>query len=353
MLVLKGRNVNELWPLGFELLRSEGVPEQSRAGAVLVAPCPVTSVYERPTERVLFCPLRDANPFFHLFEALWMLAGRDDAKFLNRFVKDFGARFAQPDGRIHGAYGARWRDAFGFDQLEAIVEKLKANPQDRQAVLQMWSCDRGYADLTASGLLDRPCNTHVYFRVRDGERGLIDTGRGDRVDHDSQVLDLTVCCRSNDIVWGAYGANAVHFSFLQEYMAGQIGVQVGTMYQVSNNFHGYLPVLDKISGASYSDVENLRMRVPYPQTMSIGLHWDSWDSDLEEFLSWTDVPEPDQEPHTYPRNPWFQHVAEPMYVAHHFWRKGERELALEIMTLLVQAADWRRAGIEWMQRRMK
>jgi thymidylate synthase len=54
------------------------------------------------------------------------------------------------------------------------------------------------------------------------------------------VLDLTVLCRSNDVVWGAYGANAVHFSVLQEYLAGRIGVDVGVMYQFSNNYHGYV-----------------------------------------------------------------------------------------------------------------
>jgi hypothetical protein len=50
-------------------------PQGSRAGDVLVAPHPVMSVTSIPTERVLFDPARDANPFFHLFESLWMLAG--------------------------------------------------------------------------------------------------------------------------------------------------------------------------------------------------------------------------------------------------------------------------------------
>jgi hypothetical protein len=48
------------------------------ATKVLVSQTPVVTCYSAPTQRVLFSPMRDANPFFHLMEALWMLAGRDD-----------------------------------------------------------------------------------------------------------------------------------------------------------------------------------------------------------------------------------------------------------------------------------
>jgi hypothetical protein len=50
---------------------------------------------------------------------------------------------------------------------------------------------------------------------------------------------MLVTNRSNDIVWGAYGANAVHFSYLLEYVASSIGVKVGRYWQVSNDFHIY------------------------------------------------------------------------------------------------------------------
>ena len=52
-------------------------------------------------------------------------------------------------------------------------------------------------------------------------------------------LDMTVINRSNDLVWGMLGANVVHFSFLQEYMAENLGVGVGVYNQMSNNLHIY------------------------------------------------------------------------------------------------------------------
>jgi hypothetical protein len=41
------------------------------------------------------------------------------------------------------------------------------------------------------------------------------------------------------MLWGAYGANVVHFSILQEVLAHEIGVSMGVYRQVSNNFHVY------------------------------------------------------------------------------------------------------------------
>lgn len=230
MNVIYGRNVHDILPKALKLLFDEGVRRESRNGPVLQYPGPVTTVYDRPNERVVFWPERDANPFFHLYESLWMLAGRNDVAGPSRYVENM-KKFSDDGVTYHGAYGHRWRKHFhtslsrSEDQLAFIAKALKADPTDRRCVLQMWDT---YADLGREGK-DFPCNTIATFQI---------SSRGD--------LDLTVFCRSNDIVWGAYGANAVHFSFLLEYMAWWIGVPVGKMYQVSVNWHGYLTTLEKV-----------------------------------------------------------------------------------------------------------
>lgn len=197
MHVINARNVQDALLSGLPFLKFKGVKRSSRNGEVLVAEGPVTTEYARPRERVLLLPERDANPFFHLFESLWMLNGNEDVAPLVHYVKRM-ATFSD-DGKIfHGAYGHRWQHHFHFDQLTLIIRALKANPDDRRCVLQMWDtiADLGWPKR------DIPCNTQAYFS-RDY------LGR----------LDMTVCCRSNDIIWGAYGANAVHFSMLQEFLA--------------------------------------------------------------------------------------------------------------------------------------
>src|SRR6185312_3077911 len=67
MKVLEVRNVHEALPRALRLLRQEAVYRESRNGPVYVTPYPVTTVYNRPSERVMLWPQRDANPFFHLY----------------------------------------------------------------------------------------------------------------------------------------------------------------------------------------------------------------------------------------------------------------------------------------------
>jgi len=323
MRLLQVRNVCCALPAGLALLQRLGVRQESRGGMVIAMPYPVTTRTDKPCERVLFSRLRNANPFFHAFEAIWMLAGRNDAAALNLFVKDFGSRFAESDGTIHGAYGHRWRNAFGLDQLDYVVDKLRRDRNTRQCVIQMWDC-YGHSDLDGTWK-DIPCNTHIYLRLRDGH------------------LDLTVCCRSNDAIWGAHGANAVHFSVLQEYLAARIGVQVGVMYQISNNYHAYetelqkYPVTDELMDNRYTAVQTMPM---FDKPGAI-------DTDIQIFMDCFDKREFDQRLYV---NPWFSEVLGCMMSAHYSYRSGDKTQALR-HAHQIKAADWRMACVEWLERK--
>lgn len=320
-MIIQGRNVNENYFNSIDRIRCIGNEEDSRNGKVLVAPWPIMTVTDRPTERVLFCPNRDANPFFHFFECLWMMYGSNDGKWLDRFVGDFSSRYGEEDGTIHGAYGARWRKWSGWDQLLTTVDLLRKNKKDRRVVVSMWDPNQDLAENVG----DVPCNTHMYPRIRSTESG--------------DVLDLTVCCRSNDIIWGATGANAVHFSFLQEWMAAQIGVGVGKMYQLSNNWHAYENTLEKVGEPVLYDKYASGDVSPYP----ICQVPNAWDEDLRRFM---DVP-----CKYFYSNSFFNEVAVPMWNAHCAWRGGNRSEAMDIV-ILVAATDWREATRAWMQRRI-
>jgi len=226
--VINVRNVHQALPRALQILDDVGVRRDSRNGPVVMVPGGVTTVYEKPCERVVFWSQRDANPAFHLYESLWMLAGRNDIAPLVRYAKNM-TQFSDDGKTQHGAYGHRWLHwghvPGGWSQLAVIARRLKEDPEDRRCVLQMWDPDK---DLDRPGK-DVPCNTTATFQ-RDAE------GR----------LDLTVFCRSNDIIWGAYGANAVHMSMLLEYMANWIGCSVGTYTQVSVNWHAYVDKYEEL-----------------------------------------------------------------------------------------------------------
>ncbi|KPJ91082.1 MAG: hypothetical protein AMS18_09385 [Gemmatimonas sp. SG8_17] len=333
MQVIKARNVHEALPEALRYLLLYGVEEDSRNGKVLRAPQPVTTLYERPRERVIFWPQRDANPFFHFYESLWMLAGRRDVASLTRFVKRMQT-FSDDGETFYGAYGNRWRKAFGNDQLMWIIKHLRDDPTCRRQVLQMWHSSLDLVDQV--GLKDIPCNLVAHFQINMG------------------ALDMTVFNRSNDIVWGCYGANAVHFSILQEFIAAFVGVEVGMYWQVSDNWHAYLPTLETVK-----DIANAAPDPPYSSPFSPyrdnlpifplvqRTSLEIWLEDLEMFMEVEDAA-------LGYRDSFFRKVAVPMVRTHNAFKQNEREQKYEAAlreAKLIQAPDWRLAAEQWIERR--
>lgn len=341
MRIIVANNVNPAYDMGLAMLLKEGIKESSRAGDVLVMPFPVTTCYVNPMQRVLFDVVRDANPFFHLFEALWMLAGRRDATWLDQFVKDFSKRYAETGGDQHGAYGHRWRHHFtassepregwGTDQLAVVIRRLKKDWTDRRVVIQMWNPE---VDLDADKL-DVPCNLCVLPRVV--------TEPNDTLERPPR-LDITVMCRSNDAVWGAYGANAVHFAFLQEYLAAMIGVEPGHYYQHSNNFHVYTNVLDKVKvGGPIRDPYHTQDFGPKMTVHPLVAKPETFDLELDHFMR-------GGEAENY-ANSFFTNIAVPMRRAHNAFKQGDWTFAFDQLALMPPTNDWYRAAHAWMLRR--
>lgn len=336
MYVIEEPGANAALAAGIDYLNKHGITEQSRNGPVLVAPGPVTTVYARPKERVLFSPTRNANPFFHLLgDALWCLSGSNDVA----WPISFNQRYADysDDGKTqHGAYGDRWkwhflkRGAHNIDQLAWIVAELTEKPESRQAVLTMWDPS---VDLRRIGK-DVPCNTQVYFDRRNEE------------------LNMTVLCRSNDIMWGAYGANVVQFSVLQEYLAAKLQCPVGVYRQVSNNFHLYT---EKFSTAKLETIirESDEGQSRYAELPDGPLDMiedpDAWDKDLKLFMRGTF----ERFTRLDFREPFFNEVAGPMYNAWALQKAKNYEAAIKICEEDISAPDWRWACTEWLQRKME
>lgn len=341
MHVIQAHNVNDALFLGLMQLCHMGDIEASRNGPVLVSPTPVSTVYARPRERVLFSPLRDANPFFHYVESMWMLAGFNDVSTPARYARQM--EYYTDDGSIlNGAYGYRWRRFFGYDQLTEIVRLLNRDPTSRRAVLAMWSA----SDLTNQVSKDLPCNTQIYFRVQN---------------HES--LDMLVTCRSNDIVWGAYGANSVHMSMLHEYMALRLGLTTGTYTQMSFNYHLYLerPDVERLlrydkqtigpNEILYLPDDRYTNEVHIVPARPLFASGDEQDHDLFfEDMSALLMNGVLYQPQSAYESETVRGVLYPIMNAHRLFRDGLIDDAI-IETELIQAVDWRVACREWLQRR--
>ena len=259
--------VGDAYDQGMDLVTQKGVITETRNGLAYRVPGIVITEYTNPCNRVLISPSRDCNPFFHLMEALWMLSGRNDVAWINEFNSAFSL-YSDDGETFHGAYGHRWRAWFGYDQLGAIISKLRAEGSTRRAVLGIWD---PRADLNYEGK-DAPCNDTVKFEIVDGR------------------LNMQVFNRSNDMIWGAYGSNVVHFSILMEYVAAKVRVPMGSYYQISCDYHAYKEVFDaKFAGwknetreASYNVL--LALRGQHIEAPRLVAHPDSFDDQLELFM---------------------------------------------------------------------
>lgn len=359
MYVVHSHNADNALYEGLNLMTDANMVrvDSSRNGPVLRFNRPLASVYEQPRLRVLFAPTRENNPFFSLFESLWMLAGRNDLAFVNRFVGQMAA-YSDDGVTLNGAYGHRWRKHFGVDQLEFIINELSANPNSRRAHLSMWDAAHDVPMLMNGGGKDFPCNVSACFDLTD------------------DLLSLTVYNRSNDLVWGAYGANLVHFSFLQEYVACALGVGIGAYTQVSNNAHIYTenPVVKKLisvsqegyaslTSAFVQDMIKLRNRDGYnnPIINTSPLLFDfgqrsQFESDLEQFFTYFDRSGRLPTTHLEYKTGFFRSIVQPMATAFEFYRDDLLKEASDYLDNLCEHNhiwyDWLCNAGEWLDRRI-
>lgn len=329
---------------------SYAIARQSRAGPTMEYPGLSVTTYVKPRQKIPFLPVRDLNPFFSLFECLWYMDGGDDLQSMLYFNSKFGQY--SDDGKIirGSAYGKRWRSWFGHDQLDYIRKEYESNPQTRRIVVTMW--DAASDPLVVSK--DVPCNLMVLFNVRH------------------EKLDMTVYNRSNDVIYGAYGSNVIHFSFFHEYVALMLGLGIGIYQQVSNCSHVYLEneVAKRLHSWMYVNGQYIS---PYETDEAVPvplLHAGETLQDLDQDIALLIRTHKEGLSQTEPRGlshlvetdygtKFFQDTVIPMMTAWKLWKekKGARKALEPIQDALSlswnEKNDWLIAGRDWMQRRVK
>lgn len=159
------------------------------------------------------------NPAFAIAEVIWIMAGREDSRFLNYFNRSL-PKYAGLGETYHGAYGFRLRKHFGIDQLERAFSTLKADPSSRQVVLQIWDSGKDLPQGAVRSAADIPCNVAAFLKVRESK------------------LEWTQVMRSNDLFRGL-PHNIVQFSTLQEIIAGWLGLEPSAYNHFSDSLHLY------------------------------------------------------------------------------------------------------------------
>lgn len=222
MKVYEGNGIGDMY---FQLIRD--LTNGGRGIVVRGQECiefkePVTLVYKNPGACWMSIPGRKFNPFFALAEVVWILSGRGDVDWICYFNKNMKMFQDGNNPEFHGAYGRRIFDwptgnMTLLNQMDHALRKIREDSYTRQSVISLWDPVRDNIYKSK----DYPCNNLVYFSLRDG------------------VLDMTVVIRSNDLVWGV-PYNAVQFTHLLAYAAGNLQVKMGTLTYVIQNLHYYM-----------------------------------------------------------------------------------------------------------------
>ena len=170
----------------------------------------------------------------------------------------------------------------------------------------------------------------------------------------NRYLDMTVFNRSNDLIWGMLGANVVHFSFLQEYMACCLGLDVGQYHQISNNLHiytennsGYKPDVWLAAHDTNEQYETAKVFNPIPLVQDKAV----FDREVKLFVELNKNGSGLKGCELY-KEPFLNNVAQPMMHAFHMHKQKDYDAAFHWVTRITQG-DWKYAAATWLTKRKR
>lgn len=152
-------------------------------------------------------------------ELLWFLSGDSNV----RWLQDNGIRiwneWAGEDGDLGPVYGVQWRswptpDGQHIDQISAVLEQLRTNPDSRRMVVSAWNV----AELDKMALM--PCHVMFQFYVADGK------------------LSCQLYQRSADLFLGV-PFNIASYALLTHMVAQQTQLAVGDFIWTGGDCHIY------------------------------------------------------------------------------------------------------------------
>ena len=152
----------------------------------------------------------------------WYLSGDRNIKKLGELygkVPEIWKRMADKEGFVNSNYGWQWKRS---DQLNEVIDLLKTNPRTRQAAISIYDRKEGYMYDN-----DTPCTYAVQFTVV------------------AQHLNMCVTMRSNDL-WYGFCNDQYCFSKLQELVATETGLLIGSYYHFAHNLHLYDNIIEKL-----------------------------------------------------------------------------------------------------------
>lgn len=218
-----------------------------------------------PTQNFLTNPVRKFSGAYAAGETLWYLAGLQDGEFIKRFAPSYG-RFLEPEGHAHGAYGYRMQHEFGVNQIAAVIDLLRSDPDTRQAVISLWSARHDLLEpsmrreQSAPPVKDLPCTLSLQFLIR------------------RHRLHCITTMRSND-AWLGLPYDVFAFTTLQWLLATELGVDLGHYHHRVGSMHLYTSNEDRAREAVSNEV-----MMKFPSLMRARLNYQAPFTSLRSIL---------------------------------------------------------------------
>lgn len=171
-----------------------------------------------------------------IHELIWFLAGDTNIKYLTDNGVRIWNEWADENGDLGPVYGHQWRswptaDGRTVDQISNVIERIKANPDDRRLIVSAWNV----GEIPKMAL--PPCHCFFQFYVADGK------------------LSCQLYQRSADIFLGV-PFNIASYALLTLMVAQVCGLKPGDFVHTFGDAHIYTNHLDQVR-------EQLS-RKPYP-----------------------------------------------------------------------------------------
>lgn len=154
-----------------------------------------------------------------IYEMLWFIKGDTNIKYLNDNKVTIWDEWADENGNLGPVYGHQWRswpapDGRKIDQLAAVINSLKNNPDSRRHIVSAWNP----AEVDQMAL--PPCHSLFQFYVADGK------------------LSCQLYQRSADVFLGV-PFNIASYALLTMMIAQECGYELGDFVHTLGDAHIY------------------------------------------------------------------------------------------------------------------
>ena len=161
-----------------------------------------------------------------IHELLWFIAGDTNIKYLKDNGVSIWDEWADANGNLGPVYGSQWRswkkaDGSSVDQLSALIEGIKNNPDSRRHIISAWNV----GELEKMAL--PPCHALFQFYVADG------------------LLSCQLYQRSADVFIGV-PFNIASYALFTMMVAQVCGLQPGEFIHTFGDAHIYLNHFDQV-----------------------------------------------------------------------------------------------------------